>query len=169
VFSVISVVSRGIVMSVLRVSGQSFRGRPVLIGLAVAAALALSLGVGAGRLEASVAASDWCQGSVYWRHAREHVGEEIRVRGRIAAINTPSASPDRPTFIDVGHAYPSRYRFTAVVWNDGQSNDMPVPWPDEAGYLVGMKQCFEGRVYLRNGVPRMRITHFDFVDGVFVG
>ncbi len=144
------------------------RGRFVLGGVPAASALALALCLGAASADARSTGSDWCQGSILWRDAKAHVGETVRVRGRIASIKTPTPG-HRATFLSLGRAYPSPSRFTIVVLNDGAENDMPVPWPDEASYLLGKRQCFEGRVYLVRGVPALRVTHFDFVDGVFVG
>jgi hypothetical protein len=143
-------------------------GRAVLVTPIAAAALILALCVGTGRADARPASSDWCQHSLLWRDAKAHVGERVRVRGRIRSIKTVSTAGRNPTFLGVGRAYPSPSRVAVVVLNDGSENDMPVPWPDDASYLLGKRQCFEGRVNLVRGVPTIRITHFDFVDGVFV-
>jgi hypothetical protein len=102
-----------------------------------------------------------------WSTAKRHVGDYVRVRGGVVKITTARGERGKPTFLDLGHAYPNRNRFTAVVWNKDRE-DMLVPWPEEARFFLGKEQCFEGRVYLYRGVPNMRVSLFDWKNNMFV-
>jgi hypothetical protein len=64
----------------------------------------------------------WCKGGVSWSLARRNVGEPIRIRARVIRTYYAVTSAGRPTFIDLGHAYPSQNRLTILIWGRNRAN-----------------------------------------------
>ena len=91
---------------------------------------------------------------VYWPVAKMHVGEEQYVCGLVANTYYASDTDGKPTFIDMGSAYPDPNRFTVVVWGRNRIN-FPENFED---YLYQKELCFKGFVYLHEGVAYMEIT-----------
>jgi hypothetical protein len=52
--------------------------------------------------------------------ARDHIGERATVCGRVASAHYSSKSRGRPTFLDLGGAYPHAV-FTLVIWGDDRA------------------------------------------------
>lgn len=75
----------------------------------------------------SVAASDpgqqnvWPQGAISWDSALNHLGIEQYVCGPLASIRYSSDD----AFLNLGEDYPSPTRFTVVLWDVGEIEQIP--------------------------------------------
>jgi hypothetical protein len=105
--------------------------------------------------------SAWCNGSESWRAARASVGEPIRVRARVVRSYYASTTSGRPTFIDLGHAYPSRSRVTILIWGRNRVN---FPRAPELMFRPGTLVCAQGVVELYRGVPEIEVVLYDSRD-----
>src|SRR3954462_7898335 len=92
--------------------------------IGVLAVAALFSGVlASGSTTASAAATRaWCPSSFSWKKARANVGDPIRIKGLVARVFYARSSPGRPTFIDIGAAYPKKSRVTLVIWAEDRVN-----------------------------------------------
>ncbi|RMH13023.1 MAG: hypothetical protein D6701_12760 [Gemmatimonadetes bacterium] len=107
-----------------------------------------------GRSEASGAppgavgqASIFCEGGVDWSEAGRHLGELVKIRGRIVGARYLPAVPGRPTFLNVGRDFPDPSRLTLVVWGSNREN---FPVAPEQAYLNRVV-CVYGRVENHDG------------------
>jgi hypothetical protein len=103
----------------------------------------------------------WCGGSQAWQAARRHMGEPFRVRARVASVHYAASSSGRPTFLDLGHAYPSRNRLTVLIWGRNRSN---FPRPPERMFRRGTVICAQGVLTSHRGVPEIEVALWD-ADG----
>jgi len=123
----------------------------LLIGLAAALTIPADLPVTARENAPSLAVSSggFCPRSIRWQDAENHVGEQRRVRGPVISTKYARGSTGRPTFLNVGRAFPNPNRFTVVIW--GRNRDR-FPAPPENLYR-GEYICVRGRIRLFEGVP----------------
>ena len=103
-------------------------------------------------------ASAWCQGWESWRSARQSVGELVRVKARVARSYFASSSRGQPTFLDLGHAYPSPSRLTVVIWGRNRVN---FPRPPERMFRRGTTICAQGFVRRYRGVAHIEVALWD--------
>jgi hypothetical protein len=82
----------------------------------------------------------------------------IRVKARIVAVVYARSSSGRPTFIDLGHAFPNRNRLTLVIWGEDRLN---FPAPPERLFRLGQLICAQGFVTSYRGVPQLRVSLWD--------
>jgi hypothetical protein len=100
------------------------------------------------------AAIGQCGGAVAWAQARNHVGETIRVRGPVRSARYASRSRGKPTFLNIGRAYPDRSRVQAVIWGQDRGN---WPQPPETKY-AGKTITVRGKVVLYQGVAEITVA-----------
>lgn len=100
----------------------------------------------------------WCAGSQSWQSVRASVGIPIRVKARIARVTFASSSSGRPTFIDLGTAYPSRRRVTIVIWGRDRANFPAAP---ERMFRSGQTVCVQGVASMYRGVPQIAAGIWD--------
>jgi hypothetical protein len=130
--------------------------------LAVALALFVLLSAAgdkpSGAGAATLAPSAWCGGSQSWQSARQDVGRLVRVRARVVRAFYAFSSSGRPTFLDLGHAYPSRSRLTILIWGRDRVN---FPRAPERMFRRGTLLCGQGVVSTYRGVPQIEVALWD--------
>jgi len=130
-------------------------------GIWLAAALALATGLLAASAPAQGAnarAEAWCSGSQPWTTVRSSLGEPVRVKARIASVYYARSSRGRPTFIDLGVAYPNPRRVTLVVWGEDRDN---FPRAPERMFRRGQIICAQGVPSLYRGVTQIVVGVWD--------
>ena len=83
-----------------------------------------------------------CPSAIEWSQALEHIGERVTVWGPIVDTHYAPEERGRPTFLNLGRAYPSPDRFTALIWI-GDRDEFPEP--PEALYRYATA-CVSGEV-----------------------
>lgn len=85
----------------------------------------------------------------------DYVGCDIKVCGDIADISILNDTNGRPTFIDMGEAYPSTERFTIVIWEENYE-DVSFVLED----ITYTSTIFvEGVVEMYDGIPQIEVTN----------
>ncbi len=101
----------------------------------------------------------WCQGSETWQSARRSDGRlPVRVKARIAGVSYSKSSTGRPTFIDLGHAFPKQARLTLVIWGRDRLN---FPRAPERMFRRGQLVCAQGFVSWYRGVAQIEVALWD--------
>ncbi len=92
-----------------------------------------------------------CDLPIAWQDAGEVVGEASAIVGPVAAASYEPEVGGRPTFVNLGNAYPDPDRFDVVIYEDVRTRFAD---PPEA-LLPGEHVCVRGRVRDRDGVPQI--------------
>jgi hypothetical protein len=79
--------------------------------------------------------------------AKNHIGEQATVCGKVAGEKTAAGSRGEPTFINLDAAYPNQV-FTILVWGDDRKNVGELP-------RVGSRVCASGVIQDYRGVPEI--------------
>ena len=95
-----------------------------------------------------------CSGAVSWAQARGHIGETIRLRGPVRSAKYASRSQGRPTFLNIGRAYPDRSRVQAVIWGQDRGKWLQPPETKYAGKTITVR----GKVVLYQGVAEVSVA-----------
>src|SRR5262245_26850366 len=66
--------------------------------------------------------SSWCAGAQSWKTVRSSLGMPIRVKATVLGVTYAPWASGQPTFIDLGHRYPSRDRVSVVIWSVDRVN-----------------------------------------------
>ena len=148
-------------------SNTSRREHPIRILLAHLILIPCVLGLvatgftGHTTAQPSAAARTWCAGAVSWTSARKHLGSSVRVKAHVVRAYYASSSSGRPTFLDLGHAYPSKSRLTLLIWGSERGHFPSAP---ELMFRRGRLVCAQGTVTLYRGVPEIELSLWDPVD-----
>jgi hypothetical protein len=113
---------------------------------------------GGSNTNASRATAAWCNGSQSWQSARRNLGEPVRVRARVVRSYYAASTSGRPTFLDLGRAYPSRGRLTVLIWGRNRTN---FPQPPEQMFRRGTLICAQGVVTSYRGVAELEVALWD--------
>lgn len=81
--------------------------------------------------------------------AKQHVGQEATVCGKVASARYAARSRGRPTFLNLDKPYPNEI-FTIVIW----SSDRPKFGQPETRYL-DEQVCVTGRIASYRGTPEI--------------
>jgi hypothetical protein len=81
------------------------------------------------------------------KDAKNHIGEQATVCGKVASERTATSSRGEPTFINLDSAYPDQV-FTVLVWGDDRKNVGDLP-------QVGSRVCASGVIKDYKGVPEI--------------
>ena len=79
--------------------------------------------------------------------AKNHIGEQATVCGKVASEKTAVSSRGEPTFIHLDSAYPNQV-FTILVWGDDRQSVGELP-------QVGSHICATGLIKDYRGVPEI--------------
>jgi hypothetical protein len=79
--------------------------------------------------------------------AKNHIGEQATVCGKVAGERTAASSRGKPTFINLDSTYPNQV-FTILVWGDDRKNVGELP-------RVGSRVCASGVIKAYGGVPEI--------------
>lgn len=89
-----------------------------------------------------------------WNEAKYHIGERTTVYGPVASTYYATGSKGKPTFINIGNAYPNRNRFTVLIWDRNRGN---FPFAPE-NYYSGKTISVTGLITEYEGVPEIEVT-----------
>ena len=101
--------------------------------------------------------SDIPSGAIEWADASQHVGETVTLYGPVLGAEYASSSKGKPTFIDIGAAYPSKNRLSITIWGKNRSAFSTPPEKLYEGKTVAVR----GKVYLYDGVCNVEVTSPD--------
>jgi hypothetical protein len=121
----------------------------LLVGVLAAGAVAPA-GPSALALREAAVSSGLCQRAVTWREAEDHIGQRRNVVGPVKSTFYARGSRGRPTFLNLGRAFPNPDRFTVVIWGRNRGR---FPEPPEDLYR-GEYICVRGLIRLFEGVPQ---------------
>jgi DNA/RNA endonuclease YhcR with UshA esterase domain len=79
--------------------------------------------------------------------AKNHIGEQATVCGKVASEHTATSSRGEPTFINLDAAYPNQI-FTILVWGDDRQKVGELP-------REGSRVCATGVIQEYRGVPEI--------------
>jgi hypothetical protein len=120
----------------------------VLVAVAVIAVGAVLV---AARNDQAKGSADVCDGAENWQSAADRVGQHVTVKGPVVATRYQSRSTGRPTFPDVGAAYPDSRRLPVVVWGEDRGNFRQAP--DRA--FAGKEVAVRGKVATFHGITQI--------------
>jgi hypothetical protein len=75
--------------------------------------------------------------------AKNHIGEQAKVCGKVASEKTATSNRGEPTFINLDSAYPNQV-FTILIWGDDRKNIGDLPREGEHVCATGMIQDYKG-------------------------
>ncbi len=75
--------------------------------------------------------------------AKNHVGQNATVCGKIASERTVSSSRGEPTFINLDAPYPNQV-FTILIWGDDRKNIGELPHEGSRVCATGLVQDYQG-------------------------
>jgi hypothetical protein len=110
------------------------RASPVQEQLGTGAALAAPLSQGA------------CPGLILWNQAGGCVGQTLWVTGTVVAGRYVYWATGRPTFLDLGLAYPDPRRFTVLIWGEDRYKFSPPPeqvYPGHNACVYGLESVYD--------------------------
>ncbi len=96
---------------------------------------------GAARQANASPSPSTCTSAITWSEALNHVGEQATVRGPVKGANYASKTKGKPTFLDIGRAYPDPARFTVLIWGD-----------DRAAFAVAPEKAYTGKTICVTGL-----------------
>jgi hypothetical protein len=79
--------------------------------------------------------------------AKNHIGENATVCGKVTDERTATSSRGEPTFINLDSTYPD-HLFTILIWGDDRKNIGELP-------KVGAHTCASGMIKEYRGVPEI--------------
>jgi hypothetical protein len=79
--------------------------------------------------------------------AKNHIGDQATVCGKVVGEKTATSSRGEPTFINLDSAYPNQV-FTILVWGDDRKNVGELPH-------VGSRVCASGVIQNYKGGPEI--------------
>jgi very-short-patch-repair endonuclease len=98
-----------------------------------------------------------CANPLDWQTAKRYEGQQTAFVGKVAQVTVRRGVTGSPTFIDLGAAFPSKGRLTAVIWGA----DAGLFNSDLARNLAGRTVCVQGRVGSRDGVAQIVLKKRD--------
>lgn len=93
-------------------------------------------------------------GAIEWSKAGQYVGKTATFYGKVVDSEYASGSNGKPTFLDVGAAYPDNSRLSMVIWGENRSAFSSAPESTYEGKTVAVT----GEVYRYDGVCNIEIT-----------
>lgn len=100
------------------------------------------------------------EGAIGWQEAASHIGETVTIYGPVVKINYESSVNGRPTYLDIGVAYPDKSGITAIIWGEDRFRFSDSP---EALY-EGKTVCVTGELYIYNGQCDIKVTSPDQIQ-----
>ena len=94
-----------------------------------------------------------CRSAVPWQEAHEVAGMVAEVKGPVVSTRYARSRAGRPTFLDLGRAYPDPQRVTVVVSGRNRGR-FGLPEFRYRGRMI----CAIGRVALVRGVAHLEVT-----------
>jgi hypothetical protein len=91
-----------------------------------------------------------------WEEASRHVGKEVTVCGPVMDAHYAETSNGKPTFINIGKAYPDPARLTIVIWGhdrDEFSADPAQLYLDQTICVSGLIEEYQGLIEIEVSDP----------------
>ncbi|MGO9325182.1 MAG: hypothetical protein ACLP07_11530 [Terracidiphilus sp.] len=85
--------------------------------------------------------------------AKNHIGGNATVCGKVASERTATSSRGEPTFINLDAAYPNQV-FTILIWGEDRKNVGELP-------RLGSDACASGVIQEYRGVPEIVVRNGD--------
>jgi len=82
-------------------------------------------------------------GSITAAHAKNHVGEQVTVCGKVASEQTAVNSHGQPTFINLDSPYPNQV-FTILVWGGDKATVGELPQMGDHACVEGLIESYRG-------------------------
>ncbi len=109
-----------------------------------------------GTTAESASQSRAARASISSSEARAHVGERSTVCGDVESTRYASGSRGRPTFLNLGRAFPNQ-EFTVVIWGDDRGK---FTRPPESAY-ADKNICATGLIGSFDGTPQIEASSPD--------
>ena len=68
-------------------------------------------------LLAALTTNTYAQKEIKLEDIKDHIGDSVKIRGKVFGVRYLQASKNTPTFINIGAAYPNQ-QLTVVIWGD---------------------------------------------------
>ena len=137
---------------------MAYRTRTLIALLAFVVTFAFAAAAPQAGRAAEARASAWCPSATTWQVARTRVGDTVRLKARVASVYFARSARGRPTFIDLGFAYPNPRRLTLLIWGRDRSN---FPTAPERMFRPGTLVCAQGVIASYRGVAQMEVGVWD--------
>ncbi len=99
-----------------------------------------------------IAQSSFSQGCISVNEAKNYLGQEAQVCGKVIQLSTPNYIKGNPTFLNLGGEYPN-HSFSVVVWGDDKKS-----LNIDLNSLEGKIVKFKGLVRENNGKPSIIVS-----------
>ena len=86
--------------------------------------------------------------------AKDHIGEELTVCGKVASTRYAASTRGRPTFLDIDKPHPDQL-FTVVIWGNNRSKfgNPLLDYRDKRICVTGRITEYRGQVEIEAKVP----------------
>jgi hypothetical protein len=81
--------------------------------------------------------------------AKDHIGENATVCGKVVSSRYAAQSSGAPTFLNLDQPYPNQI-FTIVIWGTNRPN-----FHDPEEYYRDQRVCVTGKIESYNGLPQI--------------
>lgn len=82
------------------------------------------------------------------------MGKTVTLYGKVVDTEYASSSNSRPTFLDLGAAYPDSSRLSVVIWGKNRKNFSSAP----ESFYKGKTIAVTGEVYKYDGVCNIEVS-----------
>lgn len=96
-----------------------------------------------------------CQKAINWQNAFSNLDKDIAIQGIVKNVTHRPQINGRPTYIDIGGAFPDKNRLTLVIWGD----DLNKFNTDFINSLKGKKLCILGKVKEYKNIPQVFLNN----------
>lgn len=144
-------------------NGAGSGRRPFWVYVAAVCAFALSAGVAIAVVSCGVGdstssngsnSSSLCQNAKPWASAAGQVGERVTITGPVEGTRFAIRTKGKPTYLNIGNAFPSKDRFVALIWE--RNRDAFSSAPEDA--YDGVTVAVQGTVKMYEGVPQIAVA-----------
>lgn len=112
--------------------------------------------------EVTVPQSSIPAGAINWQDAGSYMGQNVTIYGPVKKASYKSSVNGKPTYIDIGVAYPDTSGVSAIVWGEDRSNFSSKP---ESAYN-DKNICVTGLLYEYKGSKYIKVTSPDQIQVV---
>ena len=99
-------------------------------------------------------------GAISWDEAIDHIGDRATVCGPVKSTYYSTPSKGKPTFLNIGKAYPDPDRFVVIIWGSNRSNFHEPP----EDYYLGKTICITGLITEWEGIAEIEVSSPDQIQ-----
>lgn len=122
----------------------------IVSAVAAVAALLFAFGGGSGS----------CEDAIDWRSAESHQGETVTVSGPVMSATYATDLRAKPTYLNLGNAFPEPDRLTVVIFEDDRDNFTSPP--EDA--FEGKEVAVSGEVTTFRGASQIVANHENDIE-----